>query len=128
MANSKKKIAKGSKPKKGLNKMSQTHAMEQPKKYTPSTLDQVWGDTGLSKYQTLDIKVYKQQLDDYNKSDLQAHAKYVGLLPLDNATLLKNRLINEFERHVASYRRPPDKPNANIKLSAEAKKILSEGR
>ena len=107
--------------------MSQTHAMEEPK-YAASTLDQIWGDTGLTKYQTLDAKEYRQTINNYNKSDLQTHASKVGLLPLDNVTMLKERLMSEFNRHVASYRKPVDNVNQPQKLSEASKRTLSEGR
>jgi|TARA_B110000263_G_scaffold164093_1_gene142903 hypothetical protein len=113
--------------KNNLKNMSQTHAMEEPK-YAASTLDQIWGDTGLTKYQTLDSKEYKQTINNYNKSDLQTHASKVGLLPLDNVTMLKERLMSEFNRHVASYRKPVDNVNQPQKLSEASKRTLSEGR
>ena len=61
-----------------------------------------------------------------NKSDLQTHATKVGLVPVDDMTLLRKRLTKEFEKHVAAYRIPNKIKNS--KLSSEAVKILSEGK
>ena len=63
---------KASKKKTGLSELSQTHGKIE--KIQPSSLDQIWGDTGISKYKTLDKGEYQTQIGDMNKSDLQTHA------------------------------------------------------
>jgi len=108
----------------GLDNLSQTHGKEEGVKAT--SLDQIWGDTGLSKYKTLDKGEYETQIKDMNKSDLQAHATKVGLVPVDDMGLLRRRLTKEFEKHVASYRIP--NKTKNSKLDPEAIRILSEGK
>ena len=40
--------------KKKSKEMIQTHAMEEKDSFEKTTLDQIWGDTGFSKYGTLD--------------------------------------------------------------------------
>ena len=50
-----------------VENMSQTHGKEE---FAPSTLDQVWGDTGLSKYGTMDEDEYATQVRDMTKSEL----------------------------------------------------------
>tara|TARA_Y100000310_G_scaffold101430_1_gene99495 strand:- start:71 stop:448 length:378 start_codon:yes stop_codon:yes gene_type:complete len=108
----------------GLDSLSQTHGKEEGVK--PTSLDQIWGDTGLSKYKTLDKGEYEGQIKDMNKSDLQTHATKVGLVPVDDMPLLRRRLMKEFEKHVAAYR-VPNKTKSS-KLDSEAVKILSEGK
>ena len=59
-------------PKKAkAKKMTQTHAKVEG--FQPSTLDQVWGDTGNTKYGTMDEAEYTDKLKEMNKSDLQDH-------------------------------------------------------
>ena len=110
---------------KKVKEMKQAHGKEE--KGLPSSLDQIWGDTGLSKYKTLDEKKYVKELDEFNKTDLQAHATKIGLIPIDNTAELKKRLVREFRKHVAKY----EVPHQNIKSQArdyEAMKILYEGK
>ena len=92
-----------------------------------TTLDQIWGDTGLGKYGTHDPAEYKTYIYSLNKSDLQAHAQKVGLLPSDNTPVLLSRLEREFARHVMAFSAPVEK-KAKGKASAAVLKILSEGR
>jgi len=72
----------------------------------PTTLDQIWGDTGMQKYGTNNFDEYKTQLRSMNRSDIQAHAMKVGILPTDNHEILVARLEREFQRHVAAYQAP----------------------
>lgn len=95
--------------------------------FVPNTLDQIWGDTGLGLYRTLDLNEYQASLKEMQKADLQAHAIQVGIIPVDDRENLEKKLIKEFSRHVASYRRPVIKSKPQIP-SKEALKILSEGR
>jgi len=95
-------------------------------KVIPSTLDQIWGDTGLSRYHTLNEKEYTTYLSELNKSDLQTHATKIGLLPIDNRELLTSRLLREFKKYVDSFKRPV--PMKTKVVSKEALQILAEGR
>ena len=63
--------------KKSIKDVSQTHAKEE---FQPTTLDQIWGDTGSSTYGTMDEKVYVYRLNNMNLSDLQSHASHVGII------------------------------------------------
>jgi hypothetical protein len=94
----------------------------------PTTLDQIWGDTGMQKYGTNDFDEYKQHLHSLNRSDIQAHAMKVGILPTDNHEILVARLEREFKRHVATYQAPSENKQKQKKISKEVQKILSEGR
>lgn len=97
-------------------------------KFKPTTLEQVWGYDGLSKYQTMDASLYENSLIVMSKSDLQAHASKVGLVPIDDRDRLIKRLMHEFKLHVSTYRQPQVQ-NKNIKeISPEIAKILAEGR
>ena len=71
--------------------MSQTHGKVEKPLY--STLEQIWGDTGLSRYGTFDENEYAQELKNMTKSDIQAHANKLGLVPIDNRTELVKRLL-----------------------------------
>tara|TARA_Y100001963_G_C6776903_1_gene447813 strand:+ start:2109 stop:2486 length:378 start_codon:yes stop_codon:yes gene_type:complete len=116
--------ASGKAKKTGLKNLSQAHGKEE--KIQPTSLDQIWGDSGISKYKTLDKSEYETQIKDMNKSDLQTHATKVGLVPVDDMGLLRKRLMKEFEKHVASYKIP--QKNKSSKLDSKALKILSEGK
>ena len=109
-----------------ITKLSQAHGKKE--EFLPSTLDQIWGDTGSSKYKTLDIDVYTEQLNDYHRVDLQAHAVKIGLIPIDNIEQLKKRLLTEFRKHVSQYKIPAKKVKKDKPLSKEAMKILGEGK
>ena len=107
--------------------MSQTHGMVETEVKNPTTLAQVWGDTGIEKYKTLDKEQYSEWLHSLNKSDLQSHANKLGLIPIDSPKLLRERLEREFNKHVASYQAPGPSQKQD-KVEDKVKKILSEGR
>lgn len=119
-----KKKSNTKKSKASLEEMNQTHGMEQKPK--PTTLAQIWGDDGMSRYGTMNEVEYDSFLNNSSKSDLQAHANKVGLLPIDNVLILKERLKREFVAHVAKYNAPQEiKQNP---VSSESMRILSEGK
>lgn len=91
------------------------------------TLDQVWGDRGTTKFGTVNPEKYEQYVESLNKSDLQAHAVKVGLVPIDDRKSLITRLKKEFKKHVGIYSHV-QKDQTEKKLSKSAKDILSEGR
>lgn len=70
----------------------------------PTALEQIWGSDGLSKYGTMDLEVYTAKLNDMLPVDLQNHARDIGLRPDTETHILKERLVNEFLRHVASFK------------------------
>ena len=110
---------------KKVEDMNQLHGKVE--NFEPSTLDQIWGDTGLSKYNTLNEESYKTYLSELNKTDLQTHASQVGIIPIDNLEMLTKRLVKEFLKHVSIYKAPAKQPE-QVVLSKEAKRILEEGR
>ena len=110
-------------------KIIQTHAMEEKQEYEKTTLDQIWGDQGNSKYGTLDEAAYTSQIKAMNKSDLHSHAIKLGILPVENRELLTNRLLREFKKHVLSFTKPKQtKAKKPKEVSDEAKSILAQGR
>ena len=114
--------------KKKLTDLSQTDGKSEESAITPSTLDQVWGDTGLWKYKSTNAADYKIYLDSLNKSDLQTHASKVGIIPSDNRDLLNQKLVKEFKRFIAAYNYPKEPPKAPANISAAIRKILEEGK
>ena len=109
-----------------VKKMSQTHAKVE--KFEPTTLDQIWGDDGSSMYGTLKEDNYQERLDEMNMSDLQSHASRVGIIPIDNRGMLKERLIREFRKHVSAYQKPIVTQDDSETVDKDVMKILSEGR
>lgn len=111
-------------PKKSkISQLSQAHG----KVEKAITLDQVWGDTGVSKYGTLVAEEYDNYITNLNKSDLQAHATKIGLVPVDDRNSLIVRLKKEFNKHVSTFAHSKVENKSN-KVSKTARDILSEGR
>jgi hypothetical protein len=111
-----------------LEELSETNAKVED--FKPTSLDQIWGDRGTSKYGTLDPEKYAEKLRGLNKTDLFAHARSIGIMPNDNYDLLLRKLKEEFLAHINAYRRPSS--NTTVagakKISPQVLKILSEGR
>ena len=121
----KRKTSKAS-TKKGLKNLSQIHGEEE--KFQPTSLDQVWGEDGSSTYGTMNDAEYERQIDEMNMADMQTHASRVGIIPIDNRSTLRDRLLREFRKHVANYRKPIHHPTPPEEVDAQTLKILSEGR
>jgi hypothetical protein len=117
--------SKASQKKPSLDELSQSHGKEE--NVQPTSLDQIWGDTGVSKFGTLDEEEYQAKIKEMSKSDLQAHATKVGLVPVDDVGLLRKRLAKEFTKHVSSFRTPKTTQGVK-KVSKDALKILGEGK
>lgn len=123
---SKTRVVKQNKPK--LEEIKQVDGKLSNPEPIPTTMDQVWGNTGISRYKTLDIEEYKKTINDLARADLYNHAVSVGLVPIDDIPRLKRNLIAEFNRHVTEYKPKPTINNFNSKISSEVKKILDEGK
>ena len=78
--------------------------------------------------ETLDEEEYQGSLHEMNKSDLQAHATQIGIIPIDNRDILTQRLVREFRNHINSYRAPQQSKQQNTDISPEVRRILAEGR
>ena len=113
-----------------LNNLDQAHGKEEKlEENQPLTLDQIWGDDGLSKYRTMDENEYSNQLEEMSMSDIQNHSASLGLIPTSHRSNLTKKLMIEFRKHVASY--TPSrviKSNSNQDVSKEVLKILKEGQ
>jgi hypothetical protein len=121
-----KKTAKASKKAK-VSDLEQSHGKEEH--FQPTTLDQIWGDDGTSKYSTTDEEEYKEELDEMNKTDLESHATSLGILPAGDRVRLEERLVYEFQRHFNKYRMPNDaNSTTNADVPDHVRKILEEGK
>jgi hypothetical protein len=113
------------KKKLNLNEMHQAHGKDENKDSVQS-LDQIWGDDGVSKYKTLDLMEYTNNLAEMNKSDLQNHAAKLGLVPIDSREILVKRLIAEFKKHTTKYQPVRKQESKDDKKEAKVKKLLSD--
>lgn len=95
--------------------------------FKKTTLDQVWGDTGVWKYKTLNVDNYRAQLGEMNMSDLYRHATELGIFPTPERERLIKKLMSTFQEHTLNYQ-APDNNARPIKISKAAEKILAEGR
>ena len=104
-----------------------TKQTEKPKR--PLTLDQLWGETAISKYKTTDVNEYQNVLLEMNKAELQHHALKVGVMPVDDVPRLRRSLLAEFNRHQNDFKEKPEPLGSSkkIEITPEVKKILSEG-
>ena len=123
----KKKTTKKSTAKtKKVSEMNQTHGKVE--QYEPTTLDQIWGSDGTETYSTLDEGEYEDQLNGMAKVDMQAHATKVGLIPIDNMDILKQRLVKQFKTYVNTSRKPITQSRKDPRMTKELKNILGEGK
>ena len=123
----KKKTTKKSTAKtKKVSEMNQTHGKVE--QYEPTTLDQIWGSDGTETYSTLDEGEYEDQLNGMAKVDMQAHATKVGLIPIDNMDILKQRLVKQFKTYVNTYRKPITQSRKDPRMTKELNNILGVGK
>jgi hypothetical protein len=92
------------KSKKKLEELTQTDGKQE--KFIPTTLSQIWGDTGLNKYATLDENIYLKQIKGMNLSDLRQHSLKIGIVPAMSRERIEKQLIVKFKQHVSNYRKP----------------------
>lgn len=111
---------------KKLENLSQTHGkVDNP---IPTTLDQIWGDDGTSKYGTLDEGKYVSDLNGMTKSDIYLHASKLGIVPVDDRTRLEKTLLNYFRKHVAKFKMPNQSEEAPQNVPKNIREILEEGK
>jgi hypothetical protein len=95
----------------------------------PTLLEQVWGYNELSKYGTLDETEYVTKLADMNRSDLENHARTLGVVVVESTARLRDKLIGEFRQYTSLLHKPaPAEHLKGGKPDAAALKILAEGR
>lgn len=97
-------------------------------RFVPTSLDQLWGDTGISKYKTLDSEVYEKTLHEMNKADLQGHSAKLGIRPSDSRDQMIKRLMKEFRAHVASHQKPAPSNDSAKRPSKRVLDILAGGK
>lgn len=93
----------------------------------PRTIDEVLGVARYSQYATLDENVYKDQIENMLKIDLQAECLRVGLIPHDRTELMHKRLMGAFRQYLScidANNAPQPKDPGNP--SREARDILSK--
>lgn len=90
-------------------------------KFMPSTIAQIFGESGLSKYKTLDETIYTKEIKSMNLSDLRNHAIKIGLMPNKERERLEKQLLIEFRKHVHLFQKP-DAIFDPKKMSAEERK------
>jgi hypothetical protein len=112
--------------KKKEQKAMETHAKEE--KFAKTTLDQVWGDTGNTKYGTTDEAGYLNKIKGMNTTDLQAHAHTHGLVPIQDRVRLMKILMSEFRKYVSGFQRPRQDVDLPPSVSKESARTLAEGR
>lgn len=121
------------KTKKKLNELSQIHGKLEPEldnptqEYEVTTLDQLFGDNGFSKYSTMDLEEYRAQITDYNTAELRTHAIEVAhVVPSISRERTEKRLLLEFQKHVAGFKTPKITHKVDKKPSKEALRIMAE--
>lgn len=98
-------------------------------KFEPTLLEQVWGADSLSRYGTLELSEYTKRLDEMTRSDMEAHARQMGVVIVEHSPRLREKLISAFASYVSLVHKPASQQHpTSTKLSDAAKKILSEGR
>tara|TARA_R110002051_G_scaffold4780_1_gene26411 strand:- start:1838 stop:2224 length:387 start_codon:yes stop_codon:yes gene_type:complete len=117
--------SKTSKAKK-ITDLSQTHGKSD--EIEPTTLDQIWGDDGTSKYGTLNEEEYLNKLDGMTKSDIYLHASRLGIVPVDDRNRLRKTLVSGFRKHVAKFKMPTQSDESHQKLPKNIREILEEGK
>ncbi|REK60333.1 MAG: hypothetical protein DWQ49_05865 [Bacteroidetes bacterium] len=116
------------KSKKLLEDYMQTHGMDENAPRGPSSLEQVWGNDGTTRYNTLDADVYAARLADMTRVDLQREAQKRGIVPIEDGKKLRDRLIKEFKLYVGSLTMPPISKKEKKEIPADVLKTLREGQ
>lgn len=107
----------------------ETHGKDEAlaaKKNSPSTLDQIWGEDGTSKFGTLDLNKYEGRLDGMTKSEVQAEAQKHGLVPIEDTQRLRKSLIQQFKQHSATYTAKPQQKTFQRKRDPKKEAVYSE--
>lgn len=109
---------------------SQTNGQAEPvvEKQKPQTLEQLFGETAITKYKTTDENVYLGELYEMNKAELQHHALKIGVMPIDDTPRLRKILQAEFNKHQVAYKEKPIQKAVIHKISPEVARILAEGK
>lgn len=90
--------------KKKINELIQTDGKKET--FIATTLQQILGDNGFSKYGHLELDKYISQLKEYNLADLRKHAIKIGIVPSMNRDRIERQLLIEFKKYVTMYQKP----------------------
>lgn len=96
--------------------------------YEPTTLDQICGFNELARYGTMEQEQYSARLNDMTRTDLEAHARKMGVVIVEGTERLKGKLLSEFQSYVAMLRKPPTPPKQSVNIDPAVLKILAQGR
>jgi len=119
------------KKKNKLDSLDQIDAKNVGVQNTLINLDALLGEDNSNPYKTFELSAYESYINELNSTDLHRHAQKIGLVPTVDRRVLKERLLREFKRFVAS--RGSIQVNSSfsesgqLSLSSEAQKILREG-
>jgi hypothetical protein len=99
------------------------------------TLDSLIGESSSSPYKQNNESDYDSYLNELNSTDLHRHAEKVGLAPTNERRVMKERLMREFRKFVASrslvsstaVNNHMNQDSSAGSLSLEARRILREG-
>jgi len=98
-------------------------------------LDALIGEDCSHPYKQNNEEGYSSYLSELNSTDLHRHAEKVGLVPMNDRRVLKERLFREFRKFVASRslvssdlaQNHMNQDSSASSLSASAQRILREG-
>ena len=99
------------------------------------TLDSLIGESSSSPYKQSTQESYENYLNELNSTDLHRHAEKVGLVPSIERRVLKERLLKEFRKFIASRSMVSsdlafshmNQNSSASNLSSDAQRILREG-
>lgn len=91
-------------------------------------LEQVWGFNEFAKYGTKDEEEYRRQVMEMNRTDLEKHARKVGVIIVESSARLQESLFKAFRQYSGSLSRPKQPKQSKTSLSKEVRKILAEGK
>jgi hypothetical protein len=99
------------------------------------TLDALIGENLSNPYKCSNESEYESYVNELNSTDLHRHAEKVGLVPSVDRRVLKDRLMREFRKFIASrsmvsedlIKNHMNNDSSGSELSASARKILREG-
>jgi hypothetical protein len=118
-----------------LQQLDQVDAKSISNEVTLTSLDALLGEDNSNPYKTSSLDEYESFINELNSTDLHRHAEKVGLVPSVERRVLKDRLVREFKRFVASrsssLNNLSNLSSSNVNstdcLSKEAQKVLREG-
>lgn len=94
----------------------------------PTILEQVWGFNDQAKYGTLDEDVYRNEILGMNRSDLETHARRVGVMIVEGTARLQDNLLKAFRTYKTYLYQPAKKESPKLEITDDVRKILAEGR